>query len=92
MSLHNVYCSVCHKHVEVSLAGHVYEFMDWSIECLCEEKEEVVVKNMSWYEYRDMPCDKSHEYGLFNICDLIPSVEIIQEIRKKQGKPPIEIV
>ena len=81
MSLHKVYCSVCHKHVEVSLAGHVYEFMDWAIHCPCEEEESVVVKKMF-----------SNEYGLFNICDLEPTINILQEVLKAQGKPPIEFV
>ncbi len=76
MSLHKVYCTICHKHVEVNLAGHVYEFMDWPILCACEE-ECLVIKKLF---------DNSNEYGLFNICDLVPSMEILQEVLKAQRK------
>lgn len=80
MSLHKVYCSVCHKHVEVNLAGHVYEFMDWPIHCPCVDDESVVVKNMF-----------DNDYGLFNICDLVPSNDILEEVLKAQNKSPIII-
>ena len=83
MSVHKVYCSVCHKHVEITLAGHVYEFMDWVIHCPCEEDKAVVVKRIF---------DNGNEFGLFNICDLVPSVEIVQEVLKAQGRKPIEFV
>ena len=75
MSLHSIYCSVCHKSVEVELAGRPHDFMSWEIRCPCENDESVVIKNISCYEY-----------ALFNICDLVPSVEIIQEVLKSQGK------
>ena len=82
MSLHKVYCSVCHKNIEVELAGHVYEFMDWPIECPCEEDESVVIKKMF---------SNCKEYGLFNISDLEPSINIIQAVLDAQGKPPMII-
>lgn len=83
MSLHKVYCSICHKDVEVKLAGRPTDFMDWAIQCPCEEDESVVIKRI---------ITGGKDFGLFNICDLEPSIEIVQEVLKRQGKPPIEFV
>ena len=55
--------------------------MDWPIECPCEHKDAVLVKKMF-----------GDEYGLFSICDLEPTIDILQEVLKAQGKPLIEFV
>jgi|NOAtaT_7_FD_contig_21_12021602_length_896_multi_6_in_0_out_0_1 hypothetical protein len=71
MSLHKVYCNVCNvcnDIVTVGLAGKPHDFMSWFIECPCEKKEEVVIKQVL------------NGYGLFNICNLEVPNNIQQNI------------
>jgi NAD-dependent SIR2 family protein deacetylase len=93
MSLHKVYCAVCFKDVKIKLAGRPHDFMDHLIQCPCKENEMVVIKNLTYYGRRNMSSfTKNHEYALISIIDLIPSVEIHQEILKAQGKKPMIVV
>jgi hypothetical protein len=83
MSLHKVYCAVCFRYVEIQLVGRPHDFRDWAIHCPCEEDESVVIKGLF--------ANTTNQYGLFNVCDLEPSINIIQAVLDAQGKPPMII-
>lgn len=81
--LHKVYCAVCFKYVEKQLPGTPHDFRDYLICCPCKEKETVVIKSLY--------ANTVDDYGLFNVCDLEPSVSIIQAVLDAQGKSPMII-
>jgi hypothetical protein len=80
--LHKVYCAVCFKYVEIQLPGTPHDFKDYLTCCPCKENETVVIKTV-W---------EKEDYTLFNVCDLQPSIPIIQAVLKAQGKKPMIVV
>ena len=73
---------MCFKYVDIELAGRPYDFRDHPIHCPCKEDETVVIKTV-W---------EKEDYTLFNVCDLEPSIPIIQAVLKAQGKRPMIVV
>jgi len=81
MSKHKVYCTVCNQVVSIELAGRPHDFMSWSITCPCATEEEVVIKSLPF----------NNMYGLFNICDLEPTPQLISDLCDKYRKGHIYI-